>query len=249
MAQSRKMCQAGVRPKPVFAGGLARGPRGARNGPPLGAAKSAGGAEVRFVVTEVNFPKYMLINNCSLALRWSICGLLPWSILIHWANEIYHDISIDFYRYLHMSYGPGKVAIGYGWLRLRCFCWLWGSSSQLHPDTLGITWQLSWTLNGDPHAKIIETGVLCYVGSASRCSLPGAWPANLNNPIAMFDSGLNCTSMRLQPSRLDETTITGHIRTPFLFDQCTMVKIVYIYYYILQTTHHEHTMVSLKLPY
>lgn len=36
MAQSRKMCQAGVRPKPVFAGGL------------------------------VNFPKYMLINNCHL---------------------------------------------------------------------------------------------------------------------------------------------------------------------------------------
>ena len=26
MAQSRRMCQAGVRPKPVFAGGLARGP-------------------------------------------------------------------------------------------------------------------------------------------------------------------------------------------------------------------------------
>ncbi|CAK9049798.1 unnamed protein product [Durusdinium trenchii] len=36
MAASRKLCQAGVRPKPVFAGGL------------------------------VNFPKYMLINNCHL---------------------------------------------------------------------------------------------------------------------------------------------------------------------------------------
>jgi len=36
MAQSRKMCQASVKPKPVFAGGL------------------------------VNFPKYMLINNCHL---------------------------------------------------------------------------------------------------------------------------------------------------------------------------------------
>jgi len=36
MAKSRKMCQAGVRPKPVFGGGL------------------------------VNFPKYMLINNCHL---------------------------------------------------------------------------------------------------------------------------------------------------------------------------------------
>jgi hypothetical protein len=77
---------------------------------------------------------------------------------------------ISRFLYIYMSYGPGKVAIGYGF--------------DVFLLTLGIIFaaapRYSWyyltaVVNSEWRSpKIIETGVLCYVGSASRCSLPGA---------------------------------------------------------------------------